>query len=196
MTNRFRTSSLSDAQYAVLGLLTHGERSGYDLSKLAEGNVDLILAPTKSHIYSVLPQLLHRGLVARRDVTQQRRPDKQVYRLTAAGRTALTQWLNDTSRFVHRDQLLLKLFFGSHADTAALLEQVQAFLHAKHDELGLLDGIGEELRDDPAADAFFRRLTVACGLDLTRAQARWAERAARELQSRVELSATAAKQPI
>jgi len=45
---------LTEAEYAVLGLLADGQSSGYDLSKRAEGSVDLILAPTKSRIYVAL----------------------------------------------------------------------------------------------------------------------------------------------
>lgn len=176
---------LSEAQYAVLGLLTLGDRSGYELSKLAEDNVNLILAPTRSRIYSVLPELRRRGLVTRRDVAQERRPDKQVYRLTNEGQAAFDAWLDDTSKPVTREQLLLKVFFGSRADPEALVEQLRTFVAAKEDELSTLAGHGDANLDEPSADAFFHNLTVACGLELARTQVGWAERAARALELRI-----------
>jgi DNA-binding PadR family transcriptional regulator len=165
---------LTEAEYAVLGLLANGQSSGYDLSKRAEASVDLILAPTKSRIYAVLPRLLSRGLVSHRDVAQKRRPDKRIYRLTKAGRAALETWLNDTSKPMHRDLLLLKLFFGRYADPNALLQQVQVFRDEKERELEFLADRGRENVAHP--DGAFRNLTVACGIDLARTSIAWAER--------------------
>jgi PadR family transcriptional regulator AphA len=170
MTSLVETkAALTDAEYAVLGLLTLGESSGYDLSKYAQQNVDLILAPAKSRIYAVLPRLLRRGYVSRQEVAQEDRPDKHVYGLTPEGRAAFESWLNDTAEPVARDQLLLKLFFGREADAEALLEQVRDFREAKLVELEVLEGIHPE---DP-----FRALTVACGVALARASISWAEQA-------------------
>jgi DNA-binding PadR family transcriptional regulator len=176
MTNLVTTkkSRLTEAEYAVLGLLADGQSSGYDLSKRAEASVDLIMAPTKSRIYAVLPRLLNRGLVSHRDVAQKRRPDKRLYRLTKGGRIALEAWLNDTSKPQHRDLLLLKLFFGRYADPNALLRQVQAFRDEKERELEFLADRAQENLTRPGGA--FRNLTVACGIDLARTSIDWADR--------------------
>ena len=55
------TISATDA--ALLGLLTRGELSGYDLQRAAEANGGLFWAPAKSRIYAVLPQLVARGFL-------------------------------------------------------------------------------------------------------------------------------------
>ena len=176
MTNLATTNSqrLTEAEYAVLGLLADGQSSGYDLSKRAEDSVDLILAPTKSRIYAVLPRLLNRGLVSHRDIAQKRRPDKRLYHLTKTGRTALEAWLNDTSKPLHRDLLLLKLFFGRYADPNALLQQVQVFRDEKKRELEFLADRGQENLAHPAGA--FRNLTVALGIDFARTSIAWADR--------------------
>jgi DNA-binding PadR family transcriptional regulator len=155
--------------------VTLGESSGYDLARCAQRNADLILAPAKSRIYAVLPRLEERGYVLRRDVAQSRRPDKQLYRLTASGRAALDAWLNETGEPTTLDQLLLKLFFGEHADPAALIEQVRAFRERKEEEKAVLEGHAESNRSDPGG--FFRNLTVTCGLEPAEASIRWAEAA-------------------
>jgi PadR family transcriptional regulator, regulatory protein AphA len=180
MTNLKETSeagaTLTEAEYAVLGLLSLGEASGYDLSKEAEHNVDLILAPTKSRIYAVLPPLLERRFVSERIVLQERRPDKRLYRLTKKGRAALGAWLNETDGPLHRDLLLLKLFFGELADPVALLDQLRRFRGQKEHELELLAGYEQANLDRPGHQGVFRNFTVACGRQLARASIDWADR--------------------
>ena len=118
--------SLSDTEYAVLGLLTFGERSGYELDKLARCSIGYFWRPAKSKIYAILPRLVERGFAERTTVAQTRRPDKQLYRLTSHGESALREWLDkdEPIRGVARDGLLLKVFFGAYADVDALRAQV------------------------------------------------------------------------
>src|SRR3954451_18142619 len=79
---------LADTEYAVLGLLTHGERSGYELDKLAQRSIGYFWRPAKSKIYAILPRLVERGLAVATSVAQARRPDRQLYRTTPAGEQA------------------------------------------------------------------------------------------------------------
>jgi DNA-binding PadR family transcriptional regulator len=120
-------------------------------------------------------------LVSHRDIAQKRRPDKRLYRLTKTGRIALETWLNDRSRPLHRDLLLLKLFFGRYADLNALLQQVQAFRDEKERELEFLEDRGHENLTHP--DGAFRNLTVACGIDIARTSIAWADRTIATLRS-------------
>src|SRR6187200_2014064 len=77
---------LTATEAAVLGLLADGEQSGYDLRRCAERSVGYFWAPARSQIYAVLPRLVEAGLARRRHVRQDTRPDKRLYRITAAGR--------------------------------------------------------------------------------------------------------------
>src|SRR3954447_16921321 len=107
---------LSDTEYAVLGLLTFGERSGYELDKLAGRSIGYFWRPAKSKIYAILPRLVERGLAKSSTVVQERRPDKTLYRITRQGRHALRAWLaSEPPPGGHpgRNPLLLKLFFGA-----------------------------------------------------------------------------------
>ena len=80
----------------MLSLLAiEGECSGYDLLRQARKSVANIWAPAKTQLYAVLPRLVAAGLATQRAVVQERRPDKQLYRVTAAGRAALQRWLDD-----------------------------------------------------------------------------------------------------
>src|SRR5918992_247670 len=105
---------LTATEYAVLGLLTRGEKSGYDLRKSAERSVGYFWTPAKSRIYAILPRLVDAGLVRRRDVAQSGRPNKQVYRLTRTGVEALRHWVAEQplEPETSRNSLLVKMFFG------------------------------------------------------------------------------------
>src|SRR5919204_3415835 len=157
------TAELSDTEYAVLGLLTFGERSGYELDKLARRSIGYFWRPAKSKIYAILPRLVERGLAESTPVAQDRRPDKQLYRITPAGEQALSRWLDSPEPIsgVARDGLLLKLFFGNYGDAAALREQVAERKRAAQQKLAELEEIDRTI--DKEAD-FFPYLTLLHGL--------------------------------
>src|SRR5690348_15812007 len=122
-----KTKVLTATEASILGLLTDGELAGYDLVKAIAGSVGYLWAPAKSQLYSVLPRLVESGLASARVVRQSSRPDKQLYRITDAGRAALRDWINTRAPTEpDRNPLLLQLFFGDNGDPAALLEHVRA----------------------------------------------------------------------
>src|SRR5215218_6815540 len=114
MPVRTNTETLTTTECAVLGLLTRGPMSGYDLKKAVESSVGYFWAPAKSQIYAVLPRLVESGYASVRKVAQDQRPDKSVYRLTRSGCAALKEWIEETPLPPDpgRNPLLIKLFFG------------------------------------------------------------------------------------
>ena len=56
------SARLSLTEYAVLGLLTFGPASGYELDGLAGRSLVYFWRPAKSKIYAVLPRLVEQGL--------------------------------------------------------------------------------------------------------------------------------------
>jgi DNA-binding PadR family transcriptional regulator len=165
-------SPLSDTEYAVLGLLTFGERSGYELDKLAARSIGYFWQPAKSKIYAILPRLVDRGLAEASDVAQTGRPDKRVYRLTSAGSEELRRWLENGEpiRSVARDGLLLKLFFGAHGDAALLRAQVAGRKERAEQLLAELEAIERTIDKD---EDFFPYLTLLHGLEDTRSTIAW-----------------------
>jgi PadR family transcriptional regulator AphA len=173
---------LTATEYAVLGLLSTGEQSGYDLKKRADSSVGYFWTPAKSRIYAILPRLVSAGLVRRRDVRQQGRPDKQLYRLTAEGRGALVEWLahGPLEPDPDRNLLLLKLFFGELAGPQPLIEQVRKRRReVEHFRAGLEVIDSEPPRSE--AEDLYPRLTRMYGLAWADAVIGWAKAAEREL---------------
>lgn len=164
---------LTTSEYAVLGLLTFGEKSGYDLWCFAERSVGFIWAPAKSQIYKVLPRLERSGLVRSRLVGETRRFDKQLHRLTPAGRAALRRWLTTLDADADPDVQLLKIFFGRHAPPSALAAHVAAYREHSVRTLALYDALDRRLPRDDRND--LPLAVLALGLRRTREAVEWAD---------------------
>jgi PadR family transcriptional regulator AphA len=172
--------ALTATESAVLGLLTRGARSGYELHKLAERSVGHVWAPAKSQIYAVLPRLVAGGYATRRDVRQRRRPDKQVYRITSKGERALREWLADPPR--SSEEFLLKVFFGGFMEQEALVRLLESRRAEARAELAAYRDLEEEIRD--REESYFGHLTLRWGLAYARALARWCDDVLAELARR------------
>jgi DNA-binding PadR family transcriptional regulator len=165
--------TLTATECAVLGLLTKGERSGYDLAKKAEGSVGWVWSPARSQIYAVLPRLVKAGLATSRKVPQSGRPDKQVYRITKKGREAVREWLESSE---DRDEtFLLRVFFGDLMSRGALVALIERERELSKQRLAQFREIEQRGPD------YYPSLTLRWGFAYRRAVIRWAEEVLREL---------------
>jgi DNA-binding PadR family transcriptional regulator len=174
------TSTLPASAYAILGLLTFGEQSGYDLQKFVEKSVGHFFDPAKSQIYSELRRLVEAGYASERPVPQDDRPDKRMYRATSAGERALRDWLaTPPADDVYRSPFFIRVFFGHLMKPEVLLEQVRAYRQRIVDELEELEATERDIKD--AEPARFPYFTLRAGLISLRATTRWCDEVIREL---------------
>jgi DNA-binding PadR family transcriptional regulator len=184
MATAQRATSLSTTEFSILGLLFSGERSGYDLKKAADAGVGYVWTPARSHVYAVLPRLVEGGYATVRTVAQERRPDKQVYRITRRGRETFVRWLEEPidERPGSSDLFLLKVFFGGRMRAESLtahIERRRAYAAEKLAEFREIEG---EVRGDEAE--YYGYLTLRWGLELAEAWIRWADEILPELADR------------
>jgi PadR family transcriptional regulator AphA len=167
--------TLTDTEYAVLGLLTYGARSGYDIAQAAKRSIGYFWTPARSQIYAVLPRLVDAGFARRREVPQSTRPDKHVYRLTKRGREEFARWLTDSKvdPDANRYPLLLKLFFGRHAPPETLRAMIEQRREEAEAALQVFEQLEREL--DGSEKGFYGYMTLLYGLELQRATISWAE---------------------
>jgi DNA-binding PadR family transcriptional regulator len=168
-----RSESLTVSEYGILGLLSFGEKSGYELFRFADRSIGFIWAPAKSQIYKVLPRLAAMGLAQTRLVEQSKRPDKQLHRLTPAGRRALRQWLTRVEIGDDPDIYLLKIFFGRQAPKPALTDQVTAYRDLITELLARFEELDRRLTRDE--DNALPLQVLALGLARARATLDWAD---------------------
>jgi DNA-binding PadR family transcriptional regulator len=159
---------------AILGLVARRERSGYDLLRTIENGVGFFWTPAKSQLYALLPKLVERGLLKARRVEQDKRPDKTLYRITAAGRRALREGLEQASPAVDRNPFELRVFFGEHMRPGAVRALVEARLSQQREHLATLQEIEPQV--DPKLD-LYPYLTLLAGKENAKAAIRWAEQA-------------------
>jgi len=127
-------TTLTTSEAAILALLAiGGDGSGYELTKRVGRAIAHVWAPARSRLYDLLPRLVADGYASVRVVHQSKRPDKQVYALTPAGRAALDTWLGSDAG--GEAAFHLRLFVGSLASADTLAGHVERFRAATLDRL-------------------------------------------------------------
>jgi DNA-binding PadR family transcriptional regulator len=173
-TSPQRTKSLTLTEAAILALLAmESESSGYDLLAIARRSVGFIWAPAKTQLYAVLPRLVAAGLATQRAVVQERRPDKQLYRITPEGRAQLQRWLDDPDD-ADKQGFFLRLFVGGLADPDSLIEHVERFRERDAAELERLRAI--EPTNTREGHDWYHFFLLELGLEEYELRLRWADR--------------------
>jgi len=103
-----------DVRTICLGLLTRGEATGYEIKMLfEEDGYQHFVEASFGSIYPALNRLTDEGLVSVREEAQKKRPDRKVYSITAAGRTAfLTALLKPLPEDRHRSPFVFAMLFS------------------------------------------------------------------------------------
>jgi DNA-binding PadR family transcriptional regulator len=172
---------LTLTEAAVLGLLAlEGERSGYDLLRLAQGNVGHVWAPAKSQLYATLGRLTRNGLVDGRVVEQPDRPDKQLFSLSDEGWARLQAWLGEVVGHAQQEQVL-KLFLGGLVPLPTLVAQVERYRDDARERLAVFATI--DATNTGRGHDFFHRLVLEHGIASAEATVVWAEETLRKLHS-------------
>jgi PadR family transcriptional regulator, regulatory protein AphA len=163
---------LTTTEYAVLGLLTFGDASGYDLSRLASRSVGYMWAPSKSQTYKVLPRLVEWGLAESREVEQRGRPDKAIYRITDDGVAALRSWIEHVEDEPSGGVgiFALKLFLAGASSEEATLAQLSAYEGFLTRRLAAYEDMEAHLPDDEPVHS---RILLRHGIVRTRATLGW-----------------------
>lgn len=114
----------------ILGLLSLRAWSSYDLTAQVRRSLRFVLPRAESALYAEQRRLATAGLVAVDTEATGRRPRK-VYRLAAAGREALGEWLARPAAEPHIEiESLLRLLFadlGTRDDLADALDTLEAW---------------------------------------------------------------------
>ncbi len=127
-------------RYAILGLLSYGPMSGYDVKKVTDDSIAHFWRENFGQIYPVLEGLRKEGLVEPvveppETVGSPGRARKR-YRISDSGREELAKWLyREPEQPGMRIELLLKLFFGRIVPTDVLVRHLESELHVHTEKL-------------------------------------------------------------
>ena len=144
-------AKVSRTRQAVLGFLTWGPMSGYDIKKAVEGSISNFWKESYGQIYPILRRLTEEGLARKSTRPSPGGRDRHIYAITDAGREDLHRWFREpTPPPPSRHELLLKLFFGRQTDPATRLAQVEAFAEHERENLTRYARIRAELEKGAA----------------------------------------------
>ncbi|MGI6258067.1 MAG: PadR family transcriptional regulator [Anaerovoracaceae bacterium] len=81
-------------KHGLLGLLTYGSATGYELNKRFQDSLSFFWKGSTSQIYRELNAMEGMGWLTSEYVIQKGKPNKRVYTITEEGRTELRGWIS------------------------------------------------------------------------------------------------------
>lgn len=174
------------SRFAILGMLSLGAKSGYDIKKAITASTSNFWSESYGNIYPVLKQLAEEGAITvQKDAVGQGTRRKQTYQIMAHGEAILREWLCQPVALRTGDnEFLLKLFFGAAASPADMLAIVRAHHALRTEELAHYAEIAEYIAAQPGTEEqkTYWMATLRYGELGSQATIAWCEETERELQ--------------
>jgi DNA-binding PadR family transcriptional regulator len=170
-------------RYVLLTMLLEKPATGYELTQTFDKRLRHFWNATHQQVYRELASLLEEGWVKVSAVAQSEKPDKKIYRISRAGKRALSEWLRiPPARRPINDEILIRLLGGDllgRAETIALLERERQHHKARLSEYQAI----ERRIFPPASIAKMdlgergKYLALRKGIRMEKARMEWAEEA-------------------
>ncbi|SCK36069.1 PadR family transcriptional regulator [Streptomyces sp. WMMB 322] len=179
-------------RHAVLAALLDGEYSGYQLAKAFGVGVANFWHALPQQLYAELAKLEKEGLITGRQVVQETRPNKRLFRVSDAGLAELEDFVSAPSKasFI-RDDLLVKVQAADSVEAGPVIDQLEERAAAAQARIELFGELLRRMRGDTDEAAFLRRgarigpyLTCMRGLAFEEGHRDWCRRTADVLRER------------
>jgi len=170
---------------ALLGLLSLGPMSGYDIRQLIARSIGHFWSESYGQIYPGLKRLAAAGLVEKKTQRQKGKPDRNLYSLTADGRRRLRDWLKlPVEDEVRRNELLLKVFFSANASSGVSRKHVMAYMEGHQRAQTLYAAMAKQLQKEEAGDPQlpYWLMTLSYGRHCSAATVKWCKETLAELE--------------
>jgi DNA-binding PadR family transcriptional regulator len=179
-------------RHAVLAALLDGEYSGYQLTKIFDVGVSNFWYAAPQQLYAELTKLEADALVAGREIVQQGRPNKRVFKVTQAGLDELAAFAATPAKpLLLRDDLAVKVHAADLVDPAPLIAQLRERAEEAAAKLALFEQILRRLRGELDEEEFLRAgerigpyLSCLGGCRLEREMRDWCRQTAQVLEER------------
>ena len=167
--------------WVLLGLVALGPRTGYEIKRVVDRSIRHFWAASYGQIYPELRRLEEDGLIEGENAPRGGR-GRRVYKLTKAGREALTEWLlGSTLTIEYRDESLLRLFFADALPREQALMLLEGRKRGHEQYLEIL----REIEALPGGkDPDFVDLVLQWGIEFNEWGAQWCENQLRRLSKK------------
>jgi DNA-binding PadR family transcriptional regulator len=130
-----------DVRTICLGILTRGDATGYEIKKIfEEDGLQHFVEASFGSIYPALGKLTEDGLVSVREEVQEKRPDRKVYSISPAGRTALlSSLMKPLPEDRHRSPFVFAMLFSDLLPPSRVRALVDGYIAQGEQKLAQLD---------------------------------------------------------
>ncbi|MBI3677885.1 MAG: PadR family transcriptional regulator [Proteobacteria bacterium] len=137
-----------DVRTICLGILSRGEATGYEIKKLFdEDGYQHFIEASFGSIYPALNRLTEEGLVSVREEAQEKRPDRKVYSITPAGRTAfLAALMKPIPEDRHRSPFVFAMLFSHLLPQDRVTRLIDAYIDQSEAKLSQIAEKRPELK--------------------------------------------------
>src|ERR1051325_3902257 len=154
-----------DVRTICLGILTRGDATGYEIKKLFDDDgYQHFVEASFGSIYPALNRLTDEGYVSVREESQEKRPDRKVYSITPAGRTAfIASLLKPLPEDRHRSPFVFDMLFSDLLPTARVDSMIDAYKAQDEAKLAQLNAGNtcEKTQGEEFANGFGRAIYIA-----------------------------------
>lgn len=179
-------------KHVIMALLSRGELSGYEIKKRFDSSIVFFWHATPAQIYAELKRMEAEGLIAGRDLVQEKYPTKRLYQLTELGSGSLIEWLRepaDLQRF--KDDMQLHTFVFDLLSPEEAVDQLSQHRDAHQARLAeyqsiraRLDGRYGHIDRTNSDSAFFSQVSVEYGIRHEQTYIEWCDWAIARIQAR------------
>lgn len=183
-------TSLTPAEYAILGLIRERPTYGYEIKKQLR-DIERVCPIEPAMVYAILRSLAGFELIDG-TVDDSSQPPRSVYEVTEQGDILFQRWLRRPVGRIRetRVDFMIKLYFALREAPALARQILAAQLEAMHDYAAELEQEREEL--GPDTDDFVR-IVMESRTSAARITLEWLEKSLDELSSRRARRKPAAK---
>ena len=138
-----------DIKTLCLGMLCGGDASGYDLKKQFESTFKHFYPAGFGSIYPSLADLADKKFVTCREMPQDKKPDRKVYKITDEGRDAFTRALYRADpKHKLRSEYLVVAYFADFVDRDTLTTMLTDWQQTLDDGVARFDELQEQVGND------------------------------------------------
>lgn len=182
--------STSRSAYCVLGCLSSGPKSGYDIRLMMREVTGFFWKESDGQLYPALKRLMESGMIQQVGESGSRK--KKVYQITETGRSYLRDWLVlPTPGTQVRSEFMLKMFLSNELRYERVMEHLRREKAQIAERLGRFNEIGQSLEghggNPRVVEAW--RMVMDAGVELAQAELRWCERSMTAIQEKLNTEA-------
>lgn len=167
----------SRSSYCVLGCLSSGPKSGYDIRMMMSQVTGFFWRESDGQLYPALKTLLEQGSIRQLEGETER--NKKIYEITEQGRQVLREWLIQPAGDAQvRSEFLLKIFLGNEMTREKQVSHLERERQHLKEKIGKLAGLVKTIETNNGnrrvSEAW--AMTMELGLELAETELRWCER--------------------